>query len=64
MTAGDALDLAALDRIASGFHARGGQPGLAYGIVAGGRLVHAGGAGGDGPAGRGPMPGRSSGSPR
>jgi CubicO group peptidase (beta-lactamase class C family) len=46
MTAGDALDLAALDRIAAGFHARGGQPGLAYGIVAGGRLAHAEGAGG------------------
>ena len=45
MTAGDALDLAALDRLAKNFQARGGQPGLAYGVVAGGRLVHSGGAG-------------------
>jgi serine-type D-Ala-D-Ala carboxypeptidase/endopeptidase len=45
MTAGDALDLAALDTLAESFHARGGQPGLAYGIVAGGRLAHAGGLG-------------------
>ena len=45
MTAGDALDLAALDRLAKNFQARGGQPGLAYGVVAGGRLVHFGGAG-------------------
>jgi CubicO group peptidase (beta-lactamase class C family) len=34
----DALD--AVDRLASRFFARGGQPGLAYGVVAGGRLVH------------------------
>ncbi len=36
------------------FAARGGQPGLAYGIVAGGELVHAGGAGEAFP--RGPVP--------
>jgi len=28
-----------------GYHRRGGQPGLAYGIVAGGELVHAAGLG-------------------
>ena len=33
------------DAIAARFAARGGQPGLAYGIVAGGELVHAGGCG-------------------
>jgi len=36
---------AAVDALAESFHQRGGQPGLAYGIVAGGRLVHAGGFG-------------------
>jgi CubicO group peptidase (beta-lactamase class C family) len=41
----DALDLAAADAIAARFAARGGQPGLAYGIVAGGALVHSGGFG-------------------
>jgi CubicO group peptidase (beta-lactamase class C family) len=34
----DALD--AVDRLASRFFARGGQPGLAYGVVVGRRLVH------------------------
>jgi serine-type D-Ala-D-Ala carboxypeptidase/endopeptidase len=36
---------AAVDALAESFHQRAGQPGLAYGIVAGGRLVHAGGFG-------------------
>lgn len=36
---------AALDTIAEDFQQRGGQPGLAYGVVAGGRLVHARGLG-------------------
>ncbi len=40
-----ALDTGAVDAIAARFAARGGQPGLAYGVVAGGRLVHSGGAG-------------------
>ena len=37
--------LAAADAIADRYQRRGGQPGLAYGIVAGGALVHAGGLG-------------------
>jgi CubicO group peptidase (beta-lactamase class C family) len=37
--------LAAVDGIADGFHLRNGQPGLAYGIVAAGSLVHARGLG-------------------
>ena len=36
---------AAVDRIARNHQQRGGQPGLAYGIVAGGTLVHEGGLG-------------------
>ena len=40
-----ALDTGAVDAIAARFAARGGQPGLAYGVVADGRLVHSGGAG-------------------
>ena len=36
---------AAVDALAENFQRRGGQPGLAYGIVDGGRLVHAGGFG-------------------
>jgi CubicO group peptidase (beta-lactamase class C family) len=39
------IDFAAVDAIASNFTARGGQPGIAYGIVADGELVHSGGAG-------------------
>jgi CubicO group peptidase (beta-lactamase class C family) len=35
----------AIDESAARFAARGGQPGLAYGIVAGGELVHSGGVG-------------------
>jgi CubicO group peptidase (beta-lactamase class C family) len=31
---------AAVDALAESFHQRGGQPGMAYGIVAGGRLAH------------------------
>jgi serine-type D-Ala-D-Ala carboxypeptidase/endopeptidase len=36
---------AAADRVADSFHAKAGQPGLAYGIVCGGRLAHARGLG-------------------
>jgi CubicO group peptidase (beta-lactamase class C family) len=39
------IDTEALDTIAARFAARGGQPGVAYGIVAGGSLAHAGGCG-------------------
>jgi CubicO group peptidase (beta-lactamase class C family) len=39
------VDFAAADRLARAFHGRDGQPGLAYGIVAQGRLVHSGGLG-------------------
>jgi CubicO group peptidase (beta-lactamase class C family) len=39
------VDLGAVDEIVRSFAARNGQPGLAYGIVAGGALVHAGGLG-------------------
>src|SRR5436190_824612 len=39
------VDFAYLDALAAGYHRRGGQPGLAYGIVAGGKLVHAAGLG-------------------
>ena len=39
------FDAAAIDAIAARFAARGGQPGLAYGVVAGGELVHSGGCG-------------------
>jgi CubicO group peptidase (beta-lactamase class C family) len=43
----------AVDEIAAGYQLRGAQPGIAYGVVYGGRLVHAGGLGQrrlDGPA--------------
>ncbi|HUB40478.1 MAG TPA: serine hydrolase domain-containing protein [Streptosporangiaceae bacterium] len=40
-----AIDAAAIDAIAARFAARGGQPGLAYGVVAGGELIHSGGWG-------------------
>ena len=39
------VEVGRADEIAAGFAARGGQPGLAYGLVAGGELVHAGGIG-------------------
>src|SRR6266700_2228021 len=39
------VDFAHVDALAAGYHQRGGQPGLAYGIVAGGKLVHAAGLG-------------------
>ena len=39
------IDAGELDAIAARFAARGGQPGLAYGVVAGGELVHSGGCG-------------------
>jgi CubicO group peptidase (beta-lactamase class C family) len=39
------VDTAAIDECAARFAARGGQPGLAYGVVAAGELVHVGGAG-------------------
>ncbi len=46
-------EFAAVDAIAAEFQGRGGQPALAYGVVADGRLVHARGLGErwvDGPA--------------
>ena len=39
------VDFADVDTIAAGYHQRGGQPGLAYGIVIGGELLHAAGLG-------------------
>src|SRR6266852_5845080 len=42
---GAMVDFAVMDTLAAGYHQRGGQPGLAYGIVAGGELVHAAGLG-------------------
>ncbi|HKD89247.1 MAG TPA: serine hydrolase domain-containing protein, partial [Streptosporangiaceae bacterium] len=39
------IDAATLDAIVARFADRGGQPGLAYGVVAGGELVHSGGCG-------------------
>ncbi len=38
-------DFAEVDALAAAYHQRGGQPGLAYGVVTGGQLVHAGGVG-------------------
>jgi len=38
-------DFAAIDQLARAFAERDGQPGLAYGVVAGGALVHSGGLG-------------------
>jgi CubicO group peptidase (beta-lactamase class C family) len=42
---GAMVDFAEVDTLAADYHQRGGQLGLAYGIVAGGELVHAGGLG-------------------
>src|SRR5580765_7217905 len=42
---GAMVDFAEVDALAAGYHQRGGQPGLAYGIVAGGELVHTAGLG-------------------
>ena len=39
------VDFAEVDSLAAAYHQRGGQPGLAYGIVLGGELAHAGGLG-------------------
>jgi serine-type D-Ala-D-Ala carboxypeptidase/endopeptidase len=39
------IDTGVIDQIAARFYDRGGQPGVAYGIVAGGKLVHSGGLG-------------------
>src|SRR5277367_6253845 len=39
------IDFADVDRQAASYQQRGGQPGLAYGIVLGGELVHAAGLG-------------------
>jgi CubicO group peptidase (beta-lactamase class C family) len=44
-TAQDRRALAVVDAIVDRYQRRGGQPGLAYGIVAGGTLVHSGGLG-------------------
>ena len=38
-------DFADVDTLAAAYQQRGGQPGLAYGIVIGGELVHAAGLG-------------------
>ena len=38
-------DYLEIDQLAKTFAARDGQPGLAYGVVAGGALVHSGGLG-------------------
>jgi CubicO group peptidase (beta-lactamase class C family) len=38
-------EIGAVERLVDAFWARGGQPGLAYGVVEGGRLVHGGGRG-------------------
>jgi CubicO group peptidase (beta-lactamase class C family) len=40
-----AVDLGAVDQLAAAFAERAGQPGLAYGVVAGGVLAHSGGLG-------------------
>jgi CubicO group peptidase (beta-lactamase class C family) len=39
------MDFADVDALAASHHQRGGQPGLAYGVVLGGELVHAAGLG-------------------
>jgi CubicO group peptidase (beta-lactamase class C family) len=39
------IDVDAVEAIATRFTARGGQPGLAYGVIDGGELVHSGGRG-------------------
>ena len=39
------IDFADVDRLAASYQQRGGQPGLAYGIVLGGELAHAAGLG-------------------
>jgi len=52
---GTMIDFADVDQLAASYQQRGGQPGLAYGIVLDGELVH---------AGRRRTPARSSGSPR
>jgi len=49
------VDAGKIDEIAARFFARAGQPGLAYGVIADGRLVHAGGFGECFPGG--PVPG-------
>ena len=60
-----AVEAAAVDALAASYQRRGGQPGIVYGIVAGGRLVHAGGLGqpcaGDGAPGGGGGPGEGGG---
>ena len=40
------VDFADVDNLAASYHQRGGQPGLAYGVVIGGELAHAAGLGG------------------
>jgi len=42
---GAMVDFAGIDTLAAGYHQRGGQPGLAYGVVIDGELVHAAGLG-------------------
>ena len=56
-----AADGEEVDALAESYQRRGGQPGIAYGIVAGGRLVHAGGFGQRRVAGPGGAPGTQGG---
>jgi hypothetical protein len=56
------VDFADIDTLAAGYHQRGGQPGLAYGVVIDGALVHTAGLGERHLGGRTPAP--SSGSRR
>ena len=60
----DSADLEAVDALAEGYQQRGAQPGLAYGVVAGGRLVHAGDWGSAGSAAPPRTPARCSASRR
>ncbi|HEY1620721.1 MAG TPA: serine hydrolase domain-containing protein [Streptosporangiaceae bacterium] len=53
-TALSGADFAAVDQLAAQFAERGGQPGVAYGVVAGGALVHSGGVGERWPGGPAP----------
>ena len=57
-------DFADMDRLAATYQQRGGQPGLAYGIVMDGELVHAAGLGERYLGGPRRTPGPSSASPR
>ena len=58
------VHFADVETLAAGYQQRGGQPGLAYGIVVNGELVHAGGLGERHLGGPPPTPARSSALPR